>query len=214
MHTRITIFVILALIILGFEIQSGRVRIVGDTYITDSTSTLTAFNKSIVVNGDIKPNAHDIVIPNTYALRVGDQSNYPGQYIAGQDGSIFYDSRNHAFYTDHGSNLLTLDSASGMVHYTRHSEGKGSSSVTAASKITLGLDGNTFTVTGNTNIDTIAVDGWASGSHVTLYFTGTPTINNQSTGTGRIYCQGSNISVTAGDVYEFFLDGTIWRRIK
>lgn len=211
MHTRITIFVILTLIILGFEIQSGRVRIVGGTYITDSTTELSTWSKGLVVNGNLKTNGYDMVVPSSYALRLGNES---GSYIANNAYDILYNGTSHIFSTYSGYNIAMIDSIYGMTFFRRIESGKGSSSVTAASKITLGGDGNAFTVTGNTNIDTIATDGWVSGAHITLYFTGTPTINNQSTGTGRIYCQGSNISVTAGDVYEFFLDGTIWRRIK
>lgn len=69
------------------------------------------------------------------------------------------------------------------------------SNVTAANDITLGSGGNFFTITGNTQINRLAVANWNAGSQITLLFTGTPTVKNgQATG------GGFNILLLAGSV--------------
>ena len=211
--TILILFFISIIFLVGLDLQYSRIRLVGNTYVSDSTTSITSFNKGIVVNGALTTNDADIVVPNLYALRLGDPA-FQGVYISGSLTTIFYKAASHTFETDYSNSLATLDSVAGLTLQRRQSLHKGASSIVAASKITLGNDGNIFTVTGNTNIDTINITNWTSGANIYLYFTGTPTINNQSTGVGRIYCQGSNISVSAGDVYEFILDDTIWRRVK
>lgn len=75
------------------------------------------------------------------------------------------------------------------------------SNIAAANDLTLGSDGNVFTITGNTTINAIISTGWQNGSSVTLKFTGTPTVKHNTAGgagTAVIMLAGS-IDLSAAD---------------
>jgi hypothetical protein len=92
--------------------------------------------------------------------------------------------------------------------------GKGTDTA-AANDLTLPLDGNLFFITGNTQINRIAVLDWQAGSEITLIFTGTPTIkHNQATGGGFniILLNGSVDLVAAPNtVLKLIYDGVSWQ---
>lgn len=52
--------------------------------------------------------------------------------------------------------------------------------ITSAAALALGLDGNTFTITGNTTVECIGSTNWQDGAEIFLLFTGTPTLVNES----------------------------------
>jgi hypothetical protein len=52
----------------------------------------------------------------------------------------------------------------------------------AANDLTLPLDGNSFTITGNTTINAITTANWQAGSIIHLIFTGTPTVKHNTAG--------------------------------
>ncbi len=87
--------------------------------------------------------------------------------------------------------------------------------VAAANNLTLGVGGNAFTITGNVQINAITTSGWISGSHITLIFTGTPTIKNNTAGgagTAVIFLSGSADLVAANNtVLGLVYDGTEWQ---
>lgn len=87
--------------------------------------------------------------------------------------------------------------------------GKQGADVASANNLSLGTDGNTFEITGTTQINLLSNVGWQNGSRVTLMFTSTPTVkHNQAT-------SGSNITIllngaadfiaTAGDIIDLVL---------
>jgi len=95
----------------------------------------------------------------------------------------------------------------------RWEEAKGAN-VAAANDLTLGNDGNTFVITGNTQINAITSTNWQAGSRIILLFTGTPTIKHNTSGgagTAKILLSGSaDYTAAADDVLVLFYDGTSW----
>lgn len=91
--------------------------------------------------------------------------------------------------------------------------------VAAAATLTVGGDGNLFTITGNTNIDYITTTGWIPGSEIVLEFTGTPTINHFTitppVGAQSIFLSGStNFVCTAGCILKFIYTGSLWKELS
>jgi hypothetical protein len=86
--------------------------------------------------------------------------------------------------------------------------------IVAANDLTLGLDGNVFTVTGNTQINAIATANWNAGSVIHLIFTGTPTLkDNTAGGAGTAVMQlagSTDFTAAAEDVITLVYDGTDW----
>jgi hypothetical protein len=95
----------------------------------------------------------------------------------------------------------------------RFEEGAGAN-VAAANNLTVGNDGNVFTITGNTQINAITTTNWQAGSQIDLIFTGTPTVKNNTAGgagTAKILLAGSTDFVAAAnDVLTLVYDGTSW----
>jgi hypothetical protein len=95
----------------------------------------------------------------------------------------------------------------------RFEEGAGAN-VAAANNLTVGNDGNVFTITGNTQINAITTTNWQAGSQIDLIFTGTPTVKNNTAGgagTAKILLAGSvDFVAAANDVLTLVYDGTSW----
>jgi len=99
--------------------------------------------------------------------------------------------------------------ANGLIHNTRHQLKQGAS-IASATTITLGNDGNVFTITGTTVITTITTTNWQAGSRITLIFT---------TGAAGMIGTGGNITnraagattTTANSAWDLVYDGTAWR---
>lgn len=87
--------------------------------------------------------------------------------------------------------------------------------VAAANDLSLGLDGNTFIITGNTQINGIATAPWGTSASIILIFTGTPTVKHNtaaSAGFARLFLSGSADFIAANNsVIGFVYDGTQWQ---
>jgi hypothetical protein len=87
--------------------------------------------------------------------------------------------------------------------------------VSSANDLTLGVDGNFFKITGNTQINGIATTNWIAGNCITLLFSGAPTVkHNTAAGAGfaSLYLAGgADFSATADDLLTLVYDGTVWR---
>lgn len=94
--------------------------------------------------------------------------------------------------------------------------------VASTNNLVLGLDGNTFEITGTTQINLIANTDWQNGSRITLLFTSTPTVkHNQTTSGSNITIQlagAADFVATAGDTLTLLLceiGGTqAWREVS
>jgi len=81
--------------------------------------------------------------------------------------------------------------------------------VASANDLTLGFGGDSFEITGTTQINAIATATWQNGSMITLLFTSTPTVKHNtagSTGTAVILLAGAaDFVATAGDTLSLIL---------
>ena len=86
--------------------------------------------------------------------------------------------------------------------------------INAASVITTGTDGNTFSVIGSTGINDITTTNWQPGSQIGFIFTGTPTLSNNvaaPAGSAPMLLAGSvNYTAATGDYIAFVYDGSFW----
>lgn len=87
--------------------------------------------------------------------------------------------------------------------------------VASANDLTLGTDGNVFSITGNTQINAITIDQWTAGSEIVLIFAGAPTVKHNTAGgagTAVIFLSGSADLVAAvNTVLTLVYDGTRWQ---
>ena len=87
----------------------------------------------------------------------------------------------------------------------------------AANDLTLPVDGNVFTITGNTQINAITTANWQGGP-VYLRFSGTPTVKHNTAGgagTSPILLQGSADLVCAlNTVLMLIYDGANWQEVS
>lgn len=106
-------------------------------------------------------------------------------------GKLLQDSANGPFVADAGHQTMV----------GRMLEDQGAD-VASANDLTLGADGNTFEITGTTQINALTIANWQNGSSVTLLFTSTPTVKHNTAGgagTAVILLAGSaDFSATAG----------------
>jgi hypothetical protein len=91
--------------------------------------------------------------------------------------------------------------------------------ITAASTIAPTRTGNTFVVSGSTQINLIDIGVlWSAGNTIRLQFTGTPIITNNAvvSGTSKPITlkKGANYTVVAGDILYLMYDGTVWRELN
>lgn len=96
----------------------------------------------------------------------------------------------------------------------RFQQAKGAN-VASANDLTLGTDGNSFTITGNTQINAIATANWQAGARFVLLLTGTPTLKHDTAGgagTAKMKLASSlDFTPAAGDTrMEFWYDGTVF----
>ncbi len=118
------------------------------------------------------------------------------------------------------TNNYALGLSGTLITNSRILENQGAD-VASANNLVLGSDGNTFEITGTTQINLISNIAWQNGATVTLLFTSTPTVkHNQATSTTNITIQlagAVDFAATAGDTLTLRLceiGGTqTWREI-
>jgi hypothetical protein len=133
-------------------------------------------------------------------------------------GIVFGSSRDTNLYRSAASTLKTDDSLI-VVGRVQQSQG---ADVASANNLVLGSDGNTFEITGTTQVNLISNLTWQNGSKVTLLFTSTPTVKHaQATATTNItilLAGAVDFVATAGDTLTLVLSeigGTqAWREIS
>lgn len=144
---KIFAFLLLSFFIMwiGFDIQSGRI-IFGSSYFNDSLSSSMTSNKGIIVNGILRTNDGDIILPDAYQLRMGDQVNYPNVGINGQLSEITAVNSGWNWRTPSNTNLIArVDSTSGFELNYGYFKG-GAGAPTIGTKLIKGkLSGSTST---------------------------------------------------------------------
>ena len=116
------------------------------------------------------------------------------------------------FSTDGASR--TLAETNNFKIFNRFSKSKGAD-IASANDLTLGLDGNSWSITGTTQINRIASANWSSGPDIILLFTNSLTVkHNQAAGGGFasiILAGAADFNATADDILCLWFDGTRWR---
>lgn len=103
---------------------------------------------------------------------------------------------------------LILSASNPLINGGRLQQKQGAD-IASANNLSLGADGNTFEITGNTQINLIANTSWQNGSEITLLFSGTPTVKNNFGTSGSniniILAGGADFVATANDVLKLQL---------
>lgn len=121
-----------------------------------------------------------------------------------------------------GFGVTFLGSNAGDVFGSQRHAPRQGDALVAANNLTLGQDGNSFVVDGNTTINAIIIAGWCTGSQITLQFSGTPTVKHNTAGgagTARMFLSGSaDFGATANDMLTLKLmnnaGGTFWQEMS
>jgi len=118
--------------------------------------------------------------------------------------------------TGTGVNALETSGAGITIISGRFQNSKGAN-IVAANDLTLGLDGNVFTVTGNTQITAITTINWQSGPFVILETTGTPLFKHNTAGgagTLPLKLAGSvDYQAAVDDAILFYNNGSFWHEL-
>jgi hypothetical protein len=87
--------------------------------------------------------------------------------------------------------------------------------VASANDLTLGSDGNFFSITGTATINGIATANWQPGTEICLWFQGAATLANNATpsaGFGKLFLSKSqDLVCELNTVVQFRFDGTNWQ---
>lgn len=125
-----------------------------------------------------------------------------------------------SFYAQTGGTAMTEKFRVNAVNnrsLVRLSYNKGAN-VASAGDLTLGGDGNVFSITGTTTINAITTTDWVAGSEVILIFASTPTVSNNTAGGANtapiLLAGGANFNATANDVLRLVYDGTNWIEVS
>ena len=141
--------------------------------------------------------------------------------IAGVSNSTFLsidDTNKKATFTANAK-TWTFDGTNSKITLSnvRYEQAKGTDTA-AANDLTLPGTGNFIKITGNTQINAITTLNWQAGSVVTLWFTGTPTVKNNTAGgagTAKIFLNGSvDLAAANNTMLTLVYDGTEWQEIS
>lgn len=90
--------------------------------------------------------------------------------------------------------------------------------VASANDLTLGYDGNSFHITGTTQINAITTTDWQNGSIIRLVFDGSLTVKDNTTGGGSTapiqLASSVDFAATADDILTLMLDSTRWLEVS
>jgi hypothetical protein len=141
-----------------------------------------------------------------------------------QDFRVEGDGNINMIWVDAGNDVLHIGGTTSLGTQVFQINGSGALSgrwglnkgadVVAAGDLTLGSDGNLFTITGATTINAITTANWRSGSQIAFIFTGAPLVKNNTAGgagTATMLLSGrTDFQAAAGDYIAFQYDGTNW----
>lgn len=146
---------------------------------------------------------------------VGDAAAPGYSFVGDPNTGVFQEGADILAFTVGGNRYVNL-TANRLAVLARMCASKGAD-VAAANDLTLGADGNYFTITGNTQINGIATANWLAGSMITLKFSGTPTVkHNTAAGAGfasLLLAGAADFVASADDTLTLVYDGTTWREI-
>lgn len=146
-----------------------------------------------------------------------------GGYITGSINNGMHMRAANGWTFGHGSTLLfTAQNGGGIQMGAKRLQATQGADVASANDLTLGTDGNSFEITGTTQINAITIANWQNGATITLLFASTPTVKHNTAGgagTAVILLAGAaDFAATAGDTLTLLLSeigGTqAWRELS
>ena len=168
----------------------------------------------------------DIVFLTETALTsyLTSSNRYAGQIVGCVETELVYilNSTETAWKTVGGMQNVVEDTtpqSGGNFDMNSHRllESKGAS-VVSANNLTLGNDGNSFIISGSTQLNLLNSTGWSEGSEIALQFTGTPVIKHNQTTSGLNYPIFLNLkadyTAKANDILVLKLIDGIWYEIN
>lgn len=196
-------------------------------FIDDANQDINIFSDSHIQMKDTSGNVYFDTDASLFGVTLGDvnlvgNQNYFNISDAGNDARVVL-GNNAAFVirggTGGGAHVMfgaVVNESRIYMNDTRFETDKGAN-VTAANDLTLGGDGNVFTITGNTTINAITTTNWQAGSQIVLIFTGTPTVKHNTAGgagTAVMLLAGSvDLSASNNTVLGLVYDGTQWQEM-
>lgn len=189
-----------------------RVRTAGDTDVGFETTTTSAKTTIKAIAGALS--ARLVQQGSTAAGTTNAINNTSLTLVQTSAGSIMMtapDSTSILYFAVNGAVKGQITNQR-LLLANRLNQAKGAD-VASASTLTLGIDGDSFTITGTTNVDYITTTNWSAGARVLLQFSGILTVNNNS---GSV--PGSTASIlltaafitTANDTLSLWFNGTNW----
>jgi len=157
-----------------------------------------------VTNGDMYPTAEDLItLVEMSTQRSGSELQ------ARNVGDTAYANFRADTITAETAFVGNLTGAASSVTATGRVQGAQGAAVVAANNLVLGTDGNTFEITGATQINLISNLSWQNGSTITLLFATNPLVKNATTTSTTnitILLDGAvDFQATAGDTLSLIL---------
>lgn len=163
--------------------------------LTGSTSVTSRGPSAVGIEQFTLTDASAVAVTNASSLYIADAPLSAGSVTLTNAYSVWVDAGNSRF----DGRVLKAKGAN----------------VAAANDLALGIDGNTFSITGATQINAITTLNWTAGSQITLIFASNPTVKNNTAGgagTARIFLAGSvDLVAAANTVLGLVYDGTQWQ---
>lgn len=184
----------------------------------------TQFHVKMVSNTDMTIEGNNSFCSNVWKKANGTIMGYMGYsnsggYITGSiAGGMHMRATNGWSFGQAATLIVDLDSSNG-VRANLRMQGKQGSDIASANDLILG-DGNTFEITGTTQINAINTTNWQNGAEVNLLFTSNPTVkHNTAGGAGTapiILSAGVDFAASSGKILTLLLSeigGTqAWRQ--
>lgn len=181
--------------------------------IPNTNNIKTAFaGFGISIDSTTNTNGLTFKVDTTTGLHT--ENYYNTKYLYTASNGITLASQNFKW----GGTLVNNTTITGAGFYSAFNGGRleagQGAAIAAANNLTLGNDGNTFSITGATQINAITTANWQAGSVVSLVFASTPTVKHNTAGgagTAVILLSGSaDFIAAANDVLTLLYDGTAW----
>lgn len=198
-----------------------------------TSNTFLSVTGSVTASGAGSNNYTGLMLNNTFTESGGHAGITRGLYVNDVPNSSINDYRAVDIATQYGkgvyqSNTSIQNNLAGKTNIGstgdpivklkvtgRFAAAKGAN-VASANNMSLGQDGNSFTITGSTTINTIDATSWIAGSVIYLIFSASCTVAHNTAGTGaRLFLAGSvNMAAVANSTLTLIYDGSVWQEIS
>lgn len=141
----------------------------------------------------------------------------PQNVSAGRTIGTYYGLKINATVATGVTTPFSVFTSTGLFRVGGRMQWTKGANVAAANDLTLGIDGNSFTITGATQINAITTANWTSGSILILVFASNPLVKHNTAGgagTATMLLAGSaDFATAANSVLGLIYDGTNWHEM-